>query len=508
MPAPALSVEAPCGRLRGLRADGCLVWRGIPYARPPVGALRWLPPQPLPAPWLGERDATHFAARAIQSLSAGPPGRLPPETTVVSEDCLYLNVCRPAGETEALPVLAWIHGGGFAVGSGPDGIGDGTQLAVAARAVIVTFNYRLGPLGFLHLDELTGGEISGSGNAGLLDQVAALRWIQDNIAAFGGDPARVTVMGGSAGAKSIGTLLGAGVAPGLVSRAISMSGGAETVYEPAVATAVAQRYLDGVGVSDNRIETLQEIPASDLLAGQLALGAGVESIWHWRPVIDGVVLHGLPVAAIGAGAAAGIPILIGTNQREAALFASMDPGCLDGVSSVLAQTHGERAEGVLAEYVRAHPGLRRDEVLTMIMTHERYWIPSVRVAQAQSEHADVWMYRYDWRSPHLGELGAAHGSEMPAVWALPGTGADAEVPRAMRAAFAAFIREGSPEVSSLPPWPRYEPAHRMTMLLRDPPEIAADPDGAARELWQDARVCYPTWPRAASRLSGAVTATS
>jgi len=230
-------VEIASGRIEGTHEDGVLVFRGIPYARPPQGALRLRAPLP-PAPWPGVRDAKAFGAAAPQT-----PGRLaallgsPTETYL--EDCLYLNVWTPGTGAARRPVLVWLHGGAFSTGSGSQPIYRGARLAQRGDAVVVTVNYRLGALGYLHLPALGRDAEEASANFGLLDQLEALAWVRENIAAFGGDPANVTLFGESAGAMSVGTLLGTPRARGLFSRAILQSGAASNVYDREDALRVA-----------------------------------------------------------------------------------------------------------------------------------------------------------------------------------------------------------------------------------------------------------------------------
>jgi para-nitrobenzyl esterase len=428
----------------------------------------------------------------MQDMTNPPPGRPAPETSEVSEDCLYLNVCRPAGDA-VLPVLVWLHGGGFAVGSGADVIGDGAGFAVSCDVVVVTVNFRLGAFGFLHLAELAGDTFAGAGNTGLLDQVAALEWVRDNIAAFGGDPERVTLMGVSAGAKSVGTLLGTPAARGLFHRAISMSGGADTVYTAAEATEVTRALLAGL---DGRRETLRSVPAEVLLQAQRRLAQGIPATWLWRPVVDGTVLPEPPLEAIRAGNSRGVPVLAGTTRFEARFFTAIDPACLGGVRAVLRGSHGDRAGEVLAAYGLG-AGRGQEDALSDVMTHERYWIPTIRLAEAMQEHASVWMYRYDWRSPSLGRLGAAHASDVSVVWGLTTDPADRPVVAMVQQAWREFIHEKPPAADRMPTWEPYQLPQRATMQLDASAYLAHDPDAAQRSVWESARVAYPAWPASA-----------
>ncbi len=260
-----LVVETASGKVRGLRKDGVAQWRGIPYAAPPLGALRFLPPRPV-APWAGERDATRFGPIAEQPRDPGTAMLSGySEKVAMSEDCLVLNVYSPAADGARRPVLVWIHGGAFVMGSGSQPLYDGSSFAARHDLVVVTLNYRLGVLGLLYLGELAG-EPYREGNVALLDQIAALRWVRENIAAFGGDAARVTVMGESAGATAIAHLLGMPAARGLFDRAILQSGAPGLMpMSRADATELARGVLAALEVEP---AGLADVPVARLIAVQ------------------------------------------------------------------------------------------------------------------------------------------------------------------------------------------------------------------------------------------------
>src|SRR5580693_6699026 len=312
--------ETAYGQLRGAEiADGIIAWRGVPYARPPVGELRLRPPQP-PEPWSGIRDAATCGDRSLQPEPVPDPS-LPP----VSEDCLYLNVTAPAGAA-GRPVLLWIHGGGYEMGDGLHQAGDGAAFARTHGIAVVTFNYRLGALGFL---DVPGEQPTGA--LGLHDQIAALRWTRENIAAFGGDPDQITVYGLSAGGKSVTNLLASPLASGLIARAAESSGG-DHVKDAAQAEALTGRFLRELDADSER---LRSVPAADILNAQLAVAAMPRSTWLWRPSVDGVALTASPLTAIAAGSAAGVPLLLQTCARECALYALLAPDAPAQVERVL-----------------------------------------------------------------------------------------------------------------------------------------------------------------------------
>ncbi len=318
--------EISSGRIAGSSENGVLVFRGIPYARAPQGPLRLRAPQP-PEPWPGVRDARAFGASAPQS-----PGRLAAllgsPTESFAEDCLYLNVWTPGVDAARRPVLIWLHGGGFTTGSGSQPIYDGARLARRGDVVVVTVNYRLGALGYLQLPALEREAQAASANPGLLDQIAALRWVQENIAAFGGDPANTTLFGESAGAMSVGTLLGTPRAKGLFGRAILQSGAASNVYDREDAQRVAETFMKELGLAADDLAGLRAQPLAAVLAAQDRAAQqllGVVRQLPFQPVVDGDVLPRRPLEAIAGGLARDVSLLIGTNLEEQKLFAPADP---------------------------------------------------------------------------------------------------------------------------------------------------------------------------------------
>ncbi|OLR93905.1 hypothetical protein BJP25_15365 [Actinokineospora bangkokensis] len=477
-----LVVEHAAGALRGVEVDdGVLSWRGIPYAQPPVGELRLRPPQPVAA-WSGTRDATRYGAPAVQPPPARPglfddPGApvLPP----CSEDCLVLNVTAPAGGTRR-PVVVWLHGGGYQVGSGTDLAGDGASFARSHGLVVVTLNYRLGALGFLAVP----GEHP-TGALGLHDQVAALRWVRDNIAAFGGDPDRVAVVGLSAGAKSVANLMGSPRARGLFHRAASASGGADHVATPEQAASVTRRFLRELGT-----DRVRDVSAADLLAAQTALATDLRGTWLWRPAIDGVVLTSRPLDAVIAGSAAGVPLLAQHCLDECLAFAMGAPGVTKHADTVLAGHFGPAGRDALfAAYRRARPDLDETGLRVAVMTDNRYVVPTSRLADAQSAHAPVWRSRFDGPLTHLPEpfdtLPAMHGTDGPLIWA--------ENSR-MHQAWGAFLAGAAPTADDLPDWPTYTPERRTTMVISSGGgHTADDPQGAQRAAWDGLDWPSSTW---------------
>jgi para-nitrobenzyl esterase len=465
-------VETRGGKVRGAEiADGVLAWRGIPYARPPIGPLRFRPPEP-PPEWVGVRDALEYGNRSLQ----GEFGPAAPGAPPTDEDCLYLNVTAPAGAS-GRPVLFWLHGGGYETGDGSGEVTDGVAFARTHALVVVTINYRLGALGFLDLP----GEHP-TGAAGLHDQIAALRWTRENIAAFGGDPDQITVYGLSAGGKSVTNLLASPLASGLIARAAESSGG-DHVKDPAQAQALTERFLRELGTTAGR---LRSVPAADILHAQLAVAPMPRSTWIWRPSVDGAALTDNPLTAIAAGAAAGVPLLLQTCARECALYALLAPDGPRQADRVLAEYFGpETAARLLADYAARHPDLDQTSLRTMVMTDERYVVRTELLAAAQAAHGPVWRSRYDGpytgidrdRDPAFAQyaprLVAAHGADAVGIW-QGGEG----LPAALHNAWGAYATTGNPG------WSPYPSAERPAMIFTpEGPQVETDPFAGVRQTW-------------------------
>jgi para-nitrobenzyl esterase len=449
------------------------------------------PPGPAPS-WTGERDASRFAAVAPQSrdprvaVMSGINDKI-----AMSEECLALNVFAPAAVASPRPVVVWIHGGAFVMGSGSTPLYNGASFATRHDLVVVTINYRLGVLGFLYLGEHGG---AAEGNYALLDQIAALRWVRDNIAAFGGDPGDVTVMGESAGAVSVATLLAMPAARGLFHRAILESG--------ASGLAVPTRD-DAVALAASVIEQLGDVspfdaPVDRLIAiqDQVARDRGLAA---FMPYVDGVTVPRAPIEVVREGAAAQIPILLGSNRDEWTLFAVFLGAA--SMEAIKIPVRAKLGDAELARVIGVYRDARADRsepaAWIDLIGDIAFRIPMIRLAEAQAAcGAPVWMYRFDWASPAFeGRLGAAHALELPFVWNkldLPVSaillggdvgGATAALATAMHDAWAAFIRGGEPAAAGLPPWPRYDEPRRATMLFDRASSVADDPGAATRALW-------------------------
>ncbi len=498
-------VETSRGKLLGEERDGVQRYLGIPFARPPLGRLRFAATQPA-EPWAGVRDATRFGGSAPQNRMALAvlPGM---EVGGQSEDCLYLNVYTPAADSGRRPVLVWIHGGAFTIGSGSQAIYDGAPLASRGDAVVVTINYRLGALGFLRFEEGSG--VDASGNAAIQDQVAALRWVRENVERFGGDPGNVTIFGESAGGMSVGTLLGTPAAAGLFRRAIPQSGAALNALSREHAERIAHRYLEVLGIARGSARSLLDLPVEKLLGAQNELTVRLQSErprlgMAFGPVVDGSVVPELPQRAVESGSARDVSLLVGTTRDEAKLFGPMDPslGSLDeaGLAERVSEFVPRERAGALVEAYRKARTERGEateprDLALAIDTDRIFRIPAIRLLDAQLRHrSDPFAYLVTWESPALqGALGSCHAVELafvfgtldkPGMADFSGSGAEAERLSAnLMDAWLAFARTGSPAAAGLPAWAPYDREHRATMLLGRPCTQARDPQGAERKAW-------------------------
>ena len=483
-PASPVTVSAPCGRLRGEQVSGVNIFRGVPFAEPPVGPLRFRAPVKVKS-WTGTHDATQFAAAAMQAGEAG---------IQQSEDCLYLNIWAPTGKGP-FPVYVWIHGGGFTGGYSFAPIFDGTELAKAG-IILVTVAYRLGVFGFLDLEPLLGAEYAGSANNGVRDLIEALTWVQKNIAAFGGDPARVTVGGQSAGAKLTDVLLGVPSAQPLFNQAISESGGAERVAEHASSLAVARGFRETWSSrTENKTASLLRAPAAQLIEAQQHFIEMWPQHFPLRVEIDGALLPRRPIDTIGdltaatGGSMLRKRLLIGTNREESASFLGPHPAHDPG-SADLGNLSVDQFEKVLHKYRAVYPQMTDEQIRIRAATAEEYWVPSTRVADAFVKGGGTaWMYRLDY-AESIGPLrGYAHHSlELHLVWDRPSaraenTAAEAELAREMDHAWIAFLRGEAPASARLPKWPEYGTSTRDTMVFDIESRVEENPQSAELRLW-------------------------
>ena len=502
-------VKTAYGMLRGRVSDGVYAFLGVPYAAPPFGANRLRAPRP-GGSWDGVRDATRFGAAPPQVAPPGAAADSAWDAAAGGQDCLTLNLWTPDLGAGGLPVMVWIQGGMFEIGG--QAAYDGAHFA-RDGVVCVVINWRVGADGFLYLG---GGDRDA--NLGLLDQVAALGWVAQNIAAFGGDPGNVTVFGESAGAMSIGVLLSMPCAEGLFRRAIVQSGAAHHVL-PAQAASRIGGYLAGkLGMPPDR-DAIAGVPVERLLAAQAELKAEllaqpdpgrwgaevVASVMPFQPVVDGEVIPGAPMERIAAGASAQVDLIAGTNTDDWRLFRVIS-GEIDqitdqvltgpvGVYGYLAlAAYGLPAGPVLAAYRARYPGASPGDLLAAVTTDWWMRIPAIRLADAHARApAGTYMYEFAWPSPAFGgRLGACHGLEIPFVFdtlskdvpllgQFLGDDPPHELASTMHAAWVSFAASGDPG------WPRYDLSRRATMRFNTTSQVIDDPRSWERALWEGIR---------------------
>jgi para-nitrobenzyl esterase len=484
--ASAAPVTIDAGKLEGSRQPGLVVYKGIPFAAPPTGAQRWREPQPV-TPWPGIRRAVAFAPACMQT-GVSMPGEPPPR---VSEDCLYLNVWTPARTTsDRLPVMVWIHGGGYTNGATALPLYAGDRLA-RKGVIVVTVAYRLGPLGFLAHPELSKESGGRSGNYALLDQIAALGWVQRNIAAFGGDPGRVTIFGQSAGAMSVSLLMASPRAAGLFHRAIAQSGG---VFEP---TQIAPGYLlanaerDGTAYAASlgagSLAELRALPAATLLKGS----AGAVS----HPVIEPHVLPETPYDVFAAGRQADVPILVGSNADEARSLIDLSKIKAASFADDLQRAWGPLPPPVIAAYPfttddearKARADLERDLRFGWDM-----W--AWARLHAGTDKSRAWYYHFAWAPPFPGNSvragwGASHFAEL---WYMfdhldqerwRWRASDRALADAMSTYWTNFAKTGDPNGAGVPPWPAFSARDGKVLYLRDPITIGGVPGEPALQVF-------------------------
>jgi para-nitrobenzyl esterase len=482
-------VDTRDGRLRGgPLPGGGAVFAGIPFAAPPVGPLRLRPPQQ-PQPWSGVRDATEFRAAPPQRLPALMAGSGDTAATAVpgmgdyDEDCLYLNVWTPelAGRR---PVLVWIYGGGFDSGSAGLPSTDGAALSRLTGTVVVAANYRVGALGFLHLADLGGPGWAGSSNLGLQDQAMALRWVRDNIEAFGGDPGNITVAGESAGAFSIGSLLAAPAADGTFHRAILSSGSTSRIFAADTGTAIAADLLAKLGL--DTVDGLAEVPVERILDVQTSVidtDIGRRNLpggRSWGVVLDGTVLPRDPQDAVADGAAAGIGLLIGANRDEMRLFQAMQGAAYvpaDEPALLAEMTRAGVADPaqLLAGYRERSPEADLATLRTLFLTDAVYRRPASALAAAQTAaggRAHAYLFAAEPFGP---DLGAFHAADLIMMFdGLERTGnATTDLLKArddLAGAWSRFAATGDPG------WAPYDPgAHPNTRQFGSTADLVTEP---------------------------------
>lgn len=504
-------VETTYGPVRGFDDGRVTAWKGIRYAAAPVGDLRFRAPVP------PERSSEVFDANSFGPACPQPVvPRMPLDLGApLGEDCLRLNVWAPAGTEPGAgkPVMVWLHGGAYVLGSGSQPLYDARALVSSGDVVVVTLNYRLGALGFLDLSSFSSRQRRFDTNIGLRDVLFALAWVRDNIAAFGGNPANVTLFGESAGAGLVTTLLASPAAEGLFVRAIAQSSPATSVYDRDRGRRVALAVLDKLGIDESEAQRVTDVPSERLVAATQQVFDEVPvrnpGTLAFVPIVDGDLLDDLPVKLAQEGRSLPIPLIIGTNKHEAALFrlmrSSLMPITPRAITSMFDQITAEQPDLQLPsveEIGSAYSGRRKARTVRMA-TDIGFRMPTVWLADGHSRVAPVHMYRFDYATPLYKVLlvGAAHATELPYVWGnlggpqdltlkLGGAKTATAVSTRMQARWINFATHGSPDgLPSEPKWPCYRATDRACLVI-DKHDAVQDVDARIRGAWGDQLVSF------------------
>ena len=499
-----LVVETMNGPVRGTDDGAAMAWKGVRYAAPPLGDLRFRAPRP-PQPWTEPADASSFGTACPQPPVPNFPMNLGARQ---DEDCLKLNVWAPSGTQpgDAKPVMVWVHGGAYVLGSGGQPYYNGRRLAHSGDVVVVTLNYRLGVFGFLDVPGF-------DSNVGLRDVLAALRWVRDNIAAFGGDPGRVTVFGESAGAGIVTTLLGIPAARGLFAGAIAQSSPATSVYDRGRAELVTGEVMEFLGIRRGDEHHLADVPVPVLIAATKKVFDEVPVRNPGRlafvPIIDGELLPDYPVTLARQGRTHPVPLIIGTNKNEAALFRLMRSPLLPitprAITSMFDQIAGEQPDLQLPteEKLGSAYGAKKGSARGLsIASDVGFRMPSVWLAEGHNAVAPVYMYRFDYASPLMKLLlvGAAHAAELPYVWGTLGVPQDMTlklggaktakaVSKRIRGRWVNFAATAKPAgLPGEPEWTPYQDSDRACLIIDHRDRIVHDVDAEIRTAWGTAPV--------------------
>ena len=490
-------IETKSGKVKGYNEKGVEVYKGIPYAEPPIGDLRFRPPV-AKEPWDGVLDATKYGSYAFQGYFRRLEelfGKLEPE----SEDCLTLNIWTPAADGEKRPVMLWIHGGAFFTGGGTWELYNGLALAKRGDVVVVTINYRLGALGFLYIPDITI-------NAGLLDQVLALNWVHDNIEVFGGDPDNITIFGESAGGYSVLALPVMPQAKGLIRRVIAQSAPS---IDPDISDKNTRDFMRKLKIKRGDIEALRKIPPERIIEAQTEfMGPDVANLMAFRPLIDGDTIPKHPLKAFRDGDLKNIDFMIGTNLNEAKLFTYEDPGITEMVKSqgensiiALLGTSGidtNKSREVIDTYKNTRKeklSIEPMDLLDAVITDAMFRVPTIRFLEAQSKHQpNTFTYMFTFPSPQFnGVFGCPHFIDIPFIFntfdspgfpEFVGKGPDIDnLCEKVMDAWIAFAHIGNPNHDGLPEWPSYDSEKRATMVLGKECKVENAPSDKEREVW-------------------------
>jgi para-nitrobenzyl esterase len=502
-------VETTAGRMRGAAQNGVISFKGVPYGASTAGAGRFMPPQK-PTPWSGVREALHFGLRSPQNVfMTVPEWGVLDRNEPAGEDCLVLNIWTPGTDNRKRPVMFWLHGGGFAGGSDAFLAYDGSVLARRHDVVVVGINHRLNAFGYLFLADLGDPRFAPASNAGMLDCVAALEWVRDNITNFGGDPGNVTIFGQSGGGRKVSTLLGMPAAKGLFHRAIVESGSQLNGMTRERATRAAQTLLSRLNVKPNQLEMLQQVPFHKVLRAMAGNGGrGPGGGLNFAPVTDGRTLPEDMFVPVATPISADIPLIVGSTKTEstwntAQLYDPLsDEELAEDVAANL-RCDQAAASRVIAVYKKNSPQLSNLDVY-LILTSDA-GARSAAITQAERKaalgKAPVYMYQFAWMSPvRGGQLRSMHTMDIPFVYDNVdvakdelGSGTDRYALAAiMSGAWVAFARTGNPNHKGMANWPAYEGTQRATMIFNTPESrVVNDPSHEELAAIADARGSRP-----------------
>ena len=485
-------VEVNCGKIKGYTENNLQIFKGIPYAEPPIGDLRFSPPQ-AKKPWDDVLETNDFGPCAFQGYTQleDVTGKLHPE----SEDCLTLNIWTPAIDNQKRPVMFWIHGGAFIFGGSRSPNYDGSKLCQRGNVVIVTINYRLGALGYLFIPSVTA-------NVGLLDQILALKWVHENIAKFGGDPDNITIFGESAGAYSVIALAAMPAANGLFRRIIAQS---MFTIDPKVTKKPTRELMRALGIKTGDIDALRKVAPEEIIKTQNEITK--QNLGAFRPLIDGETIPVHPLTVFKEGKCKKFDLMMGTNLHEAKLITSLNPLTRDikdekaimlylGMMGI----NSENARNIIDTYKEARAGIFSNEpkeLLDSIVTDLMFRVATLQILEAQSIHQpNTYNYLFTWETPiYNGKFGACHALELPFIFgtleestmkAFIGNAPNTEdLSENMMDAWLSFAHSGNPNHDGIPHWPTYDKKNRTTLLFGKDFKIANALFEKERVAWDD-----------------------
>ncbi len=488
-------IETKSGKIQGIIENKLEIFKGIPYAEPPLNELRFVPPIPKKL-WTGVLETTKYSPCAFQGYTELEDwvGKYKPE----SEDCLYLNVWTPATDNKKRPVMFWIHGGAFIMGTGNDPMYSGSLLASRGDLVVVTINYRLGALGFLFVPGTTV-------NAGSQDQILALKWVKENITLFGGDPENITIFGESAGAYSVLSLCSMPAAKGLFRRVIAQS---PPFIDPTVSDKSTKKILRQLRVKGNILEELRKIPPEKIIEEQNELfKSDPTNIMAFRPMLEPGTWPIHPQTAFEKGDCKNIDLMIGTNLEEAKLFTAMKmltklvsegEKALIGYFMLMG-VKPEKSKAIIETYKEARKGklsIDPKEIFDAVLTDAMFRVPAMRLLESQRKNQpNTYNYLFKWPTPAMeGKLGCCHALELPFVFGSldstfkPFLVINAETKalnEKMMDSWIAFARTGNPNNKAVPKWPSYDVKQRATMVFGTECKVENAVFDKERKVWDE-----------------------